>query len=130
MKMQPTFTIRQLTKDLGITARALRFYEDEGLIAPARRGQTRIYSSRDRGRIILIQRGRGVGLSLAEIREILDLYYIRDGGRAQILHARKKFEERIVILERQKVDIDKALSKLRHGLEYLRQALGERQAAE
>ena len=69
-----TYTIRQLTKEFSVTARTLRFYEDEGLIAPERRGQTRIYSARDRARIILILRGRRVGFSLAEIREILDLY--------------------------------------------------------
>ena len=65
-----TYTIRQLTKEFGVTARTLRFYEDEGLIAPERRGQTRIYSVRDRARITLIVRGRKVGFSLAEIREI------------------------------------------------------------
>src|SRR5690348_17992774 len=68
MNTNRTFTIRQLTKEFSVTARTLRFYEDEGLIAPARRGQTRIYSPRDRARIILILRGRRVGFSLAEIR--------------------------------------------------------------
>jgi len=72
-----------LTKEFSVTARTLRFYEDEGLIAPARRGQTRIYSPRDRARIILILRGRRVGFSLAEIREILDLYDVHDGGKTQ-----------------------------------------------
>ena len=95
MNTNRTYTIRQLTKEFGVTARTLRFYEDEGLIAPERRGQTRIYSSRDRARIILILRGRRVGFSLAEIREILDLYDVHDGGVTQIAHARKKFEERI-----------------------------------
>ena len=66
------YTIRQLTKEFGVTARTLRFYEDEHLIAPGRRGQTRLYSARDRARIILILRGRRLGFSLAEIREVLD----------------------------------------------------------
>ena len=91
--MSRSFTIRQLTKEFGVTARTLRFYEDEGLIAPERRGQTRIYSSRDRARVILILRGRRVGFALAEIREILDLYNSEDHGVRQTLHARKKFEE-------------------------------------
>src|SRR5580698_3412386 len=93
MTTQTTYTIRQLTKEFNVTARTLRFYEDEGLIAPERRGQTRIYSSRDRARIILILRGRRVGFSLAEIREILDLYDTHhDGGVAQTAYARKKYD--------------------------------------
>jgi DNA-binding transcriptional MerR regulator len=108
--MSRSFTIRQLTKEFGVTARTLRFYEDEGLIAPERRGQTRIYSSRDRARIILILRGRRVGFALAEIREILDLYNSEDHGVRQTLHARKKFEEQLHKLERQKVDIEESLT--------------------
>jgi len=111
-----TYTIRQLTKEFSVTARTLRFYEDEGLIAPERRGQTRIYSTRDRARIILILRGRRVGFSLAEIREILDLYRLHDGGVSQLTHTRKKFTERIEALERQKIDIDESLKQLRQGV--------------
>ena len=116
MNTNRTYTIRQLTKEFSVTARTLRFYEDEGLIAPERRGQTRIYSTRDRARIILILRGRRVGFSLAEIREILDLYQIHDGGLTQLKHSRRKFEERIETLERQKVDIDESLKELRSGI--------------
>lgn len=116
MNASRTYTIRQLTKEFSVTARTLRFYEDEGLIAPARRGQTRIYSPRDRARIILILRGRRVGFSLAEIREILDLYDVHDGGKTQILHARKKFAERVETLERQKVDIEESLTELRRAI--------------
>jgi DNA-binding transcriptional MerR regulator len=116
MNASRTFTIRQLTKEFSVTARTLRFYEDEGLIAPARRGQTRIYSPRDRARIILILRGRRVGFSLAEIREILDLYDVHDGGKAQIMHARKKFAERVETLERQKIDIEESLTELRRAI--------------
>jgi DNA-binding transcriptional MerR regulator len=111
-----TYTIRQLTKEFSVTARTLRFYEDEGLIAPERRGQTRIYSTRDRARIILILRGRRVGFSIAEIRGILDLYGIHDGGITQLTHTRKKFAERIETLERQKIDIDESLKQLRQGV--------------
>ena len=114
--MNRSFTIRQLTKEFGVTARTLRFYEDEGLIAPERRGQTRIYSARDRARIILILRGRRVGFALAEIREILDLYDVHDGGVRQTLHARKKFEEQLHKLEHQKVDIEESLGELRRAI--------------
>ena len=116
MNTSRTYTIRQLTKEFNVTARTLRFYEDEGLIAPARRGQTRIYSSRDRARIILILRGRRVGFSLAEIGEILDLYDVHDGGASQIAHARRKFEERVATLERQKIDIEASLKELHRAI--------------
>lgn len=111
-----TFSIRQLTKEFGVTARTLRFYEDEGLIAPERRGQTRIYAGRDRARIILILQGRRVGFSLAEIREILDLYGVKDGGVAQLTHTRKKFAERVESLERQRIDIANSLVQLKEGV--------------
>ena len=124
--MSRSFTIRQLTKEFGVTARTLRFYEDEGLIAPERRGQTRIYSSRDRARIILILRGRRVGFSLAEIREILDLYDTHhDGGVTQTLHARKKFEEQLHKLERQKIDIEDSLVELRRGISAIDDAVAK-----
>ena len=122
-----TYSIRQLTKEFGVTARTLRFYEDEGLIAPERRGQTRIYSQRDRARIILILRGRRVGFSLAEIREILDLYAMHDGGVAQAVHSRKKFVERIAALEQQKIDIDESLIELRRGIASLDERLSAQQ---
>lgn len=132
--MSKTFTIRQLTKEFSVTARTLRFYEDEGLIAPERRGQTRIYAVKDRARIILILRGRRLGFSLAEIREYLALYDSTNNTR-QLQHARMKFEERIVAFEKQKQDIDVAMSELKRGLteidQYLADASGdEGQAAE
>ncbi|HEY0282692.1 MAG TPA: MerR family DNA-binding transcriptional regulator [Rhizomicrobium sp.] len=113
--MNRIFTIRQLTKEFSVTARTLRFYEDEGLIAPERRGQTRIYSVRDRARIILILRGRRLGFSLAEIREYLDLYD-RNSNSKQLLHARRKFEERIAAYERQKADIDASIIELKRSI--------------
>jgi len=113
--MNPIFTIRQLTKEFSVTARTLRFYEDEGMIAPERRGQTRIYSVRDRARIILILRGRRLGFSLAEIREYLELYD-RNLSVKQLLHARRKFEERIAVFERQKVDIDTSIAELKRSI--------------
>jgi DNA-binding transcriptional MerR regulator len=122
--MNRTFTIRQLTKEFSVTARTLRFYEDEGLIAPERRGQTRIYSVKDRARIILILRGRRLGFSLAEIREYLDLYDQTANAR-QLMHARKKFEERIVAFERQKVDIDVAINELKRSIVEVDQHLAD-----
>lgn len=111
--MSRTFTIRQLTKELGVTSRTLRHYEDEGLLSPERRGQARIYHGRDRARLTLILRGRRVGFSLAEIKEILDLYNSEDHGAAQFEYSRKKFVERIAILEKQRMDIDESIAELK-----------------
>lgn len=121
--MSRIYTIRQLTKEFSVTARTLRFYEDEKLIAPGRRGQTRLYSARDRARVILILRGRRLGFSLAEIREVLEMYDSKDDEQTQMLHTRKKFEERIQVLERQKLDIDQALRQLREGIRDIDSAL-------
>jgi DNA-binding transcriptional MerR regulator len=111
--MGRTYSIRQLTKEMGVTSRTLRHYEDEGLLAPERQGQSRIYSPRDRARLVLILRGRRVGFSLAEMREILDLYNSEDHGVAQFQHSRKKFAERIVALEAQRKDIDESIAELK-----------------
>ena len=70
----PTYSISALAQEFALTTRAIRFYEDEGLLAPARRGQTRIYGDRERTRIKLILRGKRLGLALSEIRELFDIY--------------------------------------------------------
>jgi DNA-binding transcriptional MerR regulator len=69
-----TWTVRQLADELGVTIRTLRFYEDEGLISPLRAGTNRVYSQRDRARLRLILRGKRFGMTLAECREIVDMY--------------------------------------------------------
>ena len=106
------FSISDLCQEFEVTARALRFYEDEGLIAPERRGTTRIYSHRDRARLAWILRGKRVGFSLAEIRELLDLYDLGDGRRSQRQATLEHCRDRIALLERQKTDIDAAISEL------------------
>ena len=123
--MSRQYSIRELTKELGITARTLRHYEDEGLIAPTRNGQQRIYSARDRARITLILRGRRVGFTLAEIGEILDLYDSEDGGAAQLAYARKKFASRIAALEQQRRDVEESLAELRLGLTAIESKLAD-----
>ncbi len=107
------YTVTELARDLGITARAIRFYEDKGLIKPQRAGNTRVYTHRDRGRLILILRGKRLGFSLREISEWLDLY---DGDRDQVEQARviaSRVEDRIDQLEQQRRDIDATLIELR-----------------
>jgi DNA-binding transcriptional MerR regulator len=106
------FSITDLCNDYGVTARALRFYEDEGLIAPERRGLTRIYSQRDRVRLAWILRGKRVGFSLADIREMIDLYDIGDGRVVQRQVTLKKCRDRIAFLENQRRDIDAAIAEL------------------
>ena len=121
-----TFTISQLAEEFGITPRAIRFYEDEELIKPTRQGQARIYSPRDRVRLALILRGKRVGFSLVEIKEMLDLYDINDGQATQLTYAIKKFNERISSLERQRADIEQALTELRQGRARLEVILSEK----
>lgn len=107
-----TFTIRQLCLEFKCTPRALRFYEDKGLLTPARDGMNRVYSYKDRARLQLILRGKRVGLALAAIGEILDLYEVDDGGAAQNAKSLAKFREQLVVLEAKRRDIDKAIAEL------------------
>ena len=74
-----TYTISELAREFGVTPRALRFYEDKDMLHPARDGMTRVYSNRDRARLTIIVRLKRLGLPLADIREILDLYVLDDG---------------------------------------------------
>ena len=106
------FTIRDLTKELGVSARTLRFYEEKGLVDPRRNGQERLYSRRDRARLKYVLMGKSVGFSLEEVREMLDLYDLGDGQVTQLKVARDKFSERIARLARQKNDIDRAIDEL------------------
>lgn len=106
------FTISELSEEFGITPRALRFYEDEGLISPQRRGTARIYSRRDRARLAWILRGKRVGFSLFDIREMVDLYDRNDGRREQQRVSVSKCRERIAMLEAQKRDIDDAIAEM------------------
>ena len=110
--MLKTFTIRQLSKEFDVTARALRFYEDKGLIDPERRGQTRIYSARDRARLKLILRGKRLGFSLIEIQHMLNLYSHEDNNATQMRVALAKNRTQLEALHRQKKDIEDAISEM------------------
>lgn len=110
--MSETYSMTDLTREFGLTSRAIRYYEQEGLIQPARRGQTRVFSLRDRTRLRLINRGRRLGFSIAEIREILDLYNPERGEAEQLAHLLRKARERREALLQQRSDIDAILEEL------------------
>ncbi len=107
-----TFTIGQLAEEFGLTLRSLRFYEDEGLISPARMGQTRIYTHRDRARLKLICRGKRLGFSIGEIKDFLDLYDTDEAQVEQMTYLLRRARDRIVHLEQQLRDVQQTLKEL------------------
>jgi DNA-binding transcriptional MerR regulator len=123
----PSFTIRDLARECGVTARTLRFYEEKGLLNPRRNGQERLYSRRDRARLKYVLMGKAVGFSLDEVREMLDLYDLGDGQETQLRVALVKFRERIARLERQRAEIDSVLQELRRASEQVEGMLEGRQ---
>lgn len=125
VKAERTYSISELAREFKVTPRALRFYEDKGLLSPRRDGMNRVYSARDRGRLQLILRGKRVGFPLSEIREILDLYDLGDGQRAQMATALKKYRARMVALEAQREDLVGAMETLGKGIQWLEERLAE-----
>jgi len=122
-----TFTISDLSKEFALTTRAIRFYEDEGLLAPTRAGKNRIYGSRERTRLKLILRGKRLGLSLSEIREILDLYETNVDEVPQLRKFVEVLESRRALLMQQREDIDVVVAEIDALLRQSRRTLERQQ---
>ena len=107
------FSIGELAREFDITPRAIRFYEDQGLLAPRREGQRRIYTARDRTRLKLTLRGKRLGLSLSEIRELIDMYEPGRDERPQLERFLAVLESHKAILLQQQADIEAQLSEIK-----------------
>ena len=119
--MTDTYTISELAREFELTPRAIRYWEDQGLVAPRRAGQQRIYDKRDRTRLLLALRGKRLGLSLAEIRELLDMYDHAGpadtrgqpaGETAQLRRFLDVLARRRAALAQQRADIDAVLAEI------------------
>lgn len=123
---EPTFSIRQLCDEFEVTPRTLRFYEAKGLLSPNRRGQTRLFTVRDRARLKLILRGKRFGFSLSEIKELLDLY-VRNGDQtAQLsatLEAARRHHQELV---EKRDELDLALADLEREMGEIEEILASR----
>lgn len=107
-----SFSISDLADAFDITPRAIRFYEDQGMLLPDRQGQNRVYSKRDYARLSWILRGKRTGFSLSEIREMLDLYDLGDGRRRQRQVTMERCRAKIAALQEQRADIDFIIDEL------------------
>ena len=111
---QATWTISELAREFDVTPRTIRFYEDQGIVSPAREGRNRVYAARDRTRLKLALRGRRLGLQLSEIVTLIDLYD-RDGSssKAQLRQYADVLASHREKLERQRRDLDETLKEIR-----------------
>lgn len=128
MAEKTTYSISDLAKEFDVTTRSVRFYEDQGLLKPARRGQTRIFSSKDRVRLKLILRGKRMGFSLAETKELFDLWdETLTGNEKQLLKMLAILDNKRAQLEQQKNDIAQAEMEMETAETRCREALAELQ---
>ncbi|TFF27145.1 MerR family DNA-binding transcriptional regulator [Jiella endophytica] len=120
-----TFRIGDLSQEFGVTLRTLRFYEDRGLLSPARRGTTRLYSRRDRTRLRLILLAKMLGFSLTEAKQLIELYHQPNGKQKQLEVSLERFEEQRHILLEQKREIEESIVAMDKTIDYVRSRLSE-----
>ncbi|MCL1060279.1 MerR family transcriptional regulator [Shewanella sp. Choline-02u-19] len=120
---QTTYSISDLSKEFDITTRSIRFYEDQGLLKPKRRGQTRIYNLTERVRLKLILRGKRLGFSLAETRRLFELYDADKNSSTQLHTMLELVEDKKVALQQQMDDIKVVLMELNSAEQQCRDAL-------
>src|SRR5579864_2484420 len=123
------YSIGDLASELALSPRAIRFYEDQGMLAPQRIGGNRIYGARDRARLQLILRGKRLGFALADIRELLDLYDVDPDHLEQLRATLAKGRARIAELEQQQREIALTLKELRAIELYIEDRIREKEAA-
>ncbi|MCB1904164.1 MAG: MerR family DNA-binding transcriptional regulator [Gammaproteobacteria bacterium] len=123
-----TYTISDLAREYDITPRTIRFYEDQGLLTPSREGRQRVFSEGDNVRLRLILRGKRLGFSLSEAKEIIELYGVESGGERQLTYLLEKIEQRRVNLKQQQEDIKSMLLELKSVEKRVRAALKEMQS--
>ncbi len=127
--MAETYGITELAREFKVTTRAIRYYEDKGMIAPARQGQRRIFGPRDRVRLRLIMRGKRLGFSLDEVREMLDLYEVGPGEIAQLSLFLAKIKQRRAVLRQHQRDVETKLEEMDKLEEQCARLLADREAA-
>lgn len=118
--------IGEMAQKFGVTLRALRFYEDKGLLSPKREGATRLYSKRDRTRLKLILLGRKVGFSLRDVKQIMDLYDPNGTNSKQLRLTLEKSEKQLGRLQKQRLAIDEAIDELNRNIALVREMLTAR----
>jgi DNA-binding transcriptional MerR regulator len=123
--MADTYTISELASEFGVTTRTIRYYEDQGLLSPKRAGMNRVFSSRDRVRLKLALRGKRLGFSLSEIRELFDLYDFSRDEKRQLEEFLVRLERRRVTLEQQREDIEVMINEINFFANQCRRLLKE-----
>ena len=122
-----TYSISELSKEFDVTTRAIRLYEESGLLAPERDGSKRIYQDRDKVRLQLIMRGKRIGFTLAQVKEMFDLYDSKpvEGEKKQIIYLLELMEQRLEVLRLQREELELAVVDIESVCERARETLSE-----
>ncbi len=124
-----TFAISDLAREFGITPRTIRFWEDQGIVAPQREGTKRVFTRRDRARLKMALRGKRLGLSLAEIKDLIGMYSSTEDETPQLLECLRVMEKRRTALQLQREDIESMLAEIAQFQALCQQELARRGAA-